>query len=218
MNLRLILLALIVISSCAPYAKGPVFTIEETNEIFHPYIEFMEIKPGMTVADVGAGSGIFTIVMATQFDSCKVLIQDIDQETLQQNNVDKMISHYSGKLGYDLGARNQFEIIYGTPTKSNLPDQSVDVIYTNATIHVFDAPNEMLQNLRKTLKPTGKIFIRDAFKGDNGKGDFCSDSKCAKPLYTIDEFLEMMNENGYKLLKQSPEMDGYPVFGFGLMN
>ncbi|MEQ9437799.1 MAG: methyltransferase domain-containing protein [Cyclobacteriaceae bacterium] len=210
------LMAFLLLSACAPYAKGPVFTQENAEKTFQPFIEFMDIKPGMAVADVGAGSGALTVIMATQLDNCAVYIQDIDHQVLEQENVNKMIAYYSGQLGYELGQRNQFHLVYGTTTQSNLPDGSIDVIYSNATMHVFDAPDAMLQDLRKKLKPTGKIFIRDSFRGDHGEGEFCSSSKCARRLLSIEEFLAMMDKNGYRLIKQSPDMDGYSLFGFEL--
>lgn len=141
----------------------------------------MEVKKGMAVADVGAGSGALTVIMATQLDSCSVYIQDIDRDVLQQKNIDKMIAYYSKQLGY--ATRNQFHLVYGSITQSNLPDGSLDVIYSNATMHAFTEPDVMLQDLRKKLKPSGKIFIRDSFKGDHGESPYCSDSKCGRPLY-----------------------------------
>ena len=85
------------------------------------YEVITDIQPGMTVADVGAGSGALTVIMATQLDSCTVYIQDIDRSVLEQQNVDKMIGYYSKQVGYDLGQRNQFQLVYGTTKQSNLP-------------------------------------------------------------------------------------------------
>lgn len=199
---------------CAPYANGPVFKTEDAQKTFSPILEFMEAKPGMHIADVGAGSGALSVIMATQLDSCTVYIQDIDKKILEQENVSKMIKHYSKKLGYDLGTRNNFKIVHGELTQSLLPDSTFDLIYSNATVHAFDQPDLMLTDLRKKLKTTGRIFIRDSFYGDNGEGKFCSDEKCGKRLYTIPEFLTMMKKNGFALVKQSDNMSGYPVFGF----
>jgi ubiquinone/menaquinone biosynthesis C-methylase UbiE len=154
--------------------------------------------------------------MATQLDSCSVYIQDIDRDVLQQKNVDKMIAYYSKQLGYKLVVRNQFHLVYGSTTQSNLPDGSLDLIYANATMHAFTEPDVMLQDFRKKLKPTGKIFIRDSFKVDHNESQYCSDTKCGRPLYTISEFLAKMTKNGFQLVKQSPNISGYPVFGFAL--
>ncbi|MEQ1584864.1 MAG: methyltransferase domain-containing protein [Cyclobacteriaceae bacterium] len=213
MSQRLILLFLLAVG-CAPYANGPVFKIDDAKRTFGPILEFMQAQPGMQVADVGAGSGALTVIMATQLDSCTVYIQDIDKKILEQENVNKMIAYYSKKLGYDLGKRNTFHITHGSLGHSNLPDAVLDLIYSNATVHVFDQPDSMLSDLRKKLKFSGRIFIRDSFKGDQGEGEFCSDSKCGKRLYTIDEFLAIMDRNGFQLVKQSPNQSGYPVFGF----
>ncbi|MEK6780076.1 MAG: class I SAM-dependent methyltransferase [Bacteroidota bacterium] len=207
---------LLFLATCAPYANGPVFTTEGASKTFQPILDFMEAKPGMALADVGAGSGALTVIMATLLDGCTVYIQDIDREGLEQENVNKMIAYYSKRLGYDLGKRNTFHITYGELTHSNLPDGELDLIYSNATVHAFDQPDKMLTDLRKKLKPTGRIFIRDSFNGDQEEGPFCSDAKCGKRLYTIDEFLVMMKKNGFQLVKQSPNLSGYPVFGFEL--
>jgi ubiquinone/menaquinone biosynthesis C-methylase UbiE len=211
---RYILSLLLLLAACAPYANGPVFKVEDAKSTFWPILEFMEAKPGMTVADVGAGSGALTVIMATQLDSCTVYIQDIDRKILEQENVNKMIAYYSKQLGYDLGKRNTFHVTYGDITQTNLPDGAFDLIYSNATVHVLDQPDEMLADLKRKLKPTGRIFIRDSFHGDQGEGEFCSDKKCGKRLLTIDEFLTMMDRNGFQLVKQSPNMSGYPLFGF----
>jgi ubiquinone/menaquinone biosynthesis C-methylase UbiE len=211
---RYFLILLLFLVACAPYAHGPVFTTESAEKTFQPILDFMEVKPGMTVADVGAGSGALTVIMATQLDSCAVYIQDIDKKILEQENVNKMITYYSRQLGYDLGKRNTFHVTYGDITQTNLPDSAFDLIYSNATVHVLDKPDTMLADLKKKLKPTGRIFIRDSFHGDQGEGEFCSDKKCGKRLLTIDEFLAMMDRNGFHLVKQSPNMSGYPLFGF----
>jgi ubiquinone/menaquinone biosynthesis C-methylase UbiE len=213
-NSKNLVVSFVLFAACAPYSKGPVFTKDNAKKTFQPIIEFLEVKPGMAVADVGAGSGALTVIMATQLDSCSVYIQDIDRGVLQQKNVDKMIAYYSKQLGYP--TRNQFHLVYGSTTQSNLPDGSLDVIYSNATMHAFTEPDVMLQDLRKKLKPTGKIFIRDSFRGDHNESQYCSDSKCGRPLYTISEFLAKMTKNGFYVVKKSSDMSGYPVIGFAL--
>jgi ubiquinone/menaquinone biosynthesis C-methylase UbiE len=164
--------------------------------------------------DVGAGNGAFPVMMSTLMDNVSVYVQDIDTKALTQENLDKIISHYSKKSKKDLKNKNRYHLVIGDLQHTNLPDNKIDLIYTNATIHVFDAPDEMLKDISTKLAPGGRIFIRDSFKNDNGEGEFCSDKTCAKRLLTISEFLAMMEKNGFKLIKQSPNLSGYPVFGF----
>jgi len=130
--------------------------------------------------------------------------------------VNKIIAYYSEKSNQNLLKKNQFSIVHGDINHSNLPNDALDLIYTNATLHVFDSPDSMFTDLRKKLKPTGTIFIRDDFKNQSGKGEFCGDRSCGKPLRSEDEFLVMMKRDGFKLLKHTPNLSGSPVYGFTL--
>ncbi len=199
-----------------PYAHGPVMSEKGIKKSFESILQFMDVKPGVVFADVGASSGALTVMMTTLMDSATVYIQDIDQTKLQENNLDKIIDLYYKQSNQDLRKKNKFHIIIGDRNHSNLPNGTFDLIYSNATVHAFDLPDTMLTDLSKKLKPNGELFIRDCFKNDHGAGNFCSDRSCAKPLRTIDEFLVLMNRNGFKLAKQSPDMSGYPLFGFAL--
>jgi len=209
---------IVLLQACSPkvspYAHGPVMSEKDIRKSFESILQFMDVKPGAVFADVGASSGALTVMMTTLMDSATVYIQDIDQTSLQEDNLNKIIDFYSKQSHQDLRKKNKFHIIIGDRNHSNLPDGTFDLIYSNATIHVFDLPDTMLTDLSKKLKPDGKLFIRDCFKNDHGAGNFCSDRSCAKPLRTIDEFLALMKRNRFKLIKQSPDMSGYPLFGF----
>jgi SAM-dependent methyltransferase len=207
-------LLIYVLTACAPYAKGPVFTEKNAINTFGPLTEFMGITKGMTIADVGAGSGALTVIMSTQLDSCTVYIQDIDRDILQEENVTRIIPYYDKE--FVRKPENTFHVLYGTPTASNLPDGIFDVIYMNGVVHVLDSPNIIIQDLKGKLKTGGRIYIRDGFKNFNGEGEYCSSSKCGSRLLSVDEFKELMNQNGYLLISHIPDMDGYPIFGFSL--
>lgn len=59
------LLLILFITGCsqkvAPYKNGPVMSEKNIKNTFQPILEFMDYKPGMTFADVGAGSGALTV-------------------------------------------------------------------------------------------------------------------------------------------------------------
>ena len=202
-------------AACRP--NFPHSSEKEINNSFQPILKFMDYKPGMTFADVGAAAGVSTVMMATLMDKSTIYIQDIDTSKLKLRNVEKIIDFYSKQSKFDLRSRNKFQITIGNKEHSNLPEKTFDLIHSNATIHAFDSPDSMLMDLRNKLKPTGRIFIRDCFKNDHSAGAYCSDKKCAKPLMTIDEFISLMKKNGFALVKRSPAIKGYPVFGFELV-
>lgn len=86
---------LIALSACAPkstpYENGPVMSERKIKKTFEPILKFMQYRPGMVFADVGAGSGAFTVMMAALMDSSTVYIQDIDTTILRAENVHRII-------------------------------------------------------------------------------------------------------------------------------
>jgi SAM-dependent methyltransferase len=200
----------------APYENGPVMSQRNIKKTFQPILQFMDYKPGMSFADVGAGSGALTVMMASLMDNSVVYIQDIDTTVLKENNLGRIIDFYSRQNQQDLRAKNQFRLIVGGVHHSNLPNAAFDLIYSNGTIHNFNSLDSMAIDLGKKLKPNGVVFFRDSFKNDHGEESYCSDPKCARPLLTIDALLTIMKRNGFKIVKQAPNMSGYPIFGFSL--
>ena len=104
-------LALVTMSeSCSPYQYGPYNKEKEIHEVFPPILEFMDYKPGMTFADVGASSGAITVMMATLMDSSSIYIQDIDTSRLKASNVEKISNYYSKRSKIDLRRGNNFKL------------------------------------------------------------------------------------------------------------
>ncbi|MBA4054253.1 MAG: hypothetical protein C0490_06040 [Marivirga sp.] len=221
---RLIFLSLIIsiFYGCSPkltpYENGPVMSQKNITKTFQPILQFMNYKSGMSFADVGAGSGALTVMMATLMDNSIVYIQDIDTTVLEENNLDKIIDFYSKQSSKDLRSENKFQMVMGEIYHSNLPDSTFDLIYSNGTVHNFNSLDSIAIDLGRKLKPNGILFLRDSFKNDHGEGDFCSDPKCGRPLLTIDECLTIMKRNGFKMVRHVPDMSGYPVFGFSLLS
>lgn len=203
--MKRLFLALMIVYGCAP---SPVMKQKDAAETFQPILDFMEYKPGMTVADVGAGSGAITIAMARVMQGSEIYVQDIDTSVLTSEKLKKLTDKYP--------TQNNFHVVIGTAEKTNLPDATFDLIYSNATTHNFTAFDSMMKDIGTKLKPGGAVYFRDSFKGDHGEGEFCSDPKCGRRLLTIDDFLAAMERNGFKLIKRTPDMSGYPVFGFSV--
>lgn len=119
----------------------------------------MDVRPGTTVADVGAGDGFFTSRLARAVGpEGRVFAVDIDDGAL-------------GRLRKRLeaeGLRNVY-IIKGTPTDPRLPDRGLDAALIVNAYHEMPQHQLMLLALRQALKPAGRLVmvepISDASRG-----------------------------------------------------
>jgi len=140
--------------------KG-VLTPENANEArlnrLQPPEQVMDaigIKPGMTVAEIGAGRGRYVVQLAVRVGEIgKVYAEDIDAQALK--HLEKRCKRW--------GLKN-VETILGEVTQPKLPDNTVDVIFIISTYHHFEDPVELLRNARLSLKPEGILAIGEWLK------------------------------------------------------
>jgi predicted methyltransferase len=118
---------------------------DKRNEI----VAASAVKPGMTVADIGAGTGLFTRMFAREVGAGgKVYAVDITQTF-----IDSLLKKLRGE-----GVAN-VEGFVNTPRDVPLPTASVDVAFASDTYHHFEYPQEMLAAIRAALKPGGTLVI-----------------------------------------------------------
>jgi precorrin-6B methylase 2 len=116
----------------------------------------LEIKPGSTVADIGAGVGYHTWRMADIVGpSGKVIAEDIQEGmiALLRRNISER------KL-------NNVEIVLGTPRDPKLPSNSIDLVLMVDVYHEFSDPVTMMTRIRDSLKPGGRIVLVEFRKED----------------------------------------------------
>ena len=110
------------------------------------------IAPGMSVADVGAGEGYYTIRLASAVGaSGRVLAEDIDPaivDALAQRVLRERLDNVSVKLG--------------SPTDPMLPDGSFDRVLLVHMYHEVTEPYAFLWHLREGVKPGGRVIVVDA--------------------------------------------------------
>jgi len=152
-------------------------------------IEALKLKPGMTVADIGAGSGYFTRrFIEAVTESGKVYAVDVEPEmiTYTKDSVEHMHVPYTA------------EFILAQPDNPKLPPQSVDLIFLCNTYHHLEDRPTYFANLKSALKPGGRVAIID-FYHDARSGDVGFPRKHLVPQQTvIDEFTKA----GYRLLRE----------------
>ncbi|MCA0904668.1 class I SAM-dependent methyltransferase [Qipengyuania aquimaris] len=152
-------------------------------------MDLAEIEPGMTVADIGAGNGYYTVRLAPRVgDSGRVLAQDIDPEAIQ-------------RLGRRVERQrlDNVSIRLGEPSDPRLPDNSFDRIFMVHMYHEIQQPYEFLWNMWPALRDGGQVIVVDV--------DRPTDQHGIDPLLLSCEFRRV----GYELVafKDAPELSGY---------
>lgn len=133
----------------------------ESREVFSKRSEIVatcKIAKGATLADVGAGTGIFT----RQFSDAvgkdgHVFAVDIAQKFL--DHIDKTNRETD---------RKNVQTILCTADETKLVSGTVDVAFICDTYHHFEFPLKTMTSLHAALKPSGRVFVID-FKRVEGE-------------------------------------------------
>lgn len=118
------------------------------------------IKPGMTVADIGAGEGYYTVRLAERVGAKgRVVAQDI-VPAVRDALADRVIRYQLDNVSVKLGG----------PADPMLPENSFDRIFMVHMYHEIAQPYEFLWRLRPSLKPGGRVIVVDADRPTQNHG------------------------------------------------
>lgn len=120
------------------------------------------LRPGDAVADIGAGTGLFTQLFAEQVGpKGTVYAVDIGPEFV------KYIADQAKKLGHEQVVKT----VLNTQDSAELQPDSIDVAFICDTYHHFEHPEKMLASIHRALRPGGRLVIID-FDLRKDSGDF----------------------------------------------
>jgi ubiquinone/menaquinone biosynthesis C-methylase UbiE len=149
-----------------PDLKGFIKKFEsDDREIFAKRKEIvaaLELKPGMAVADVGAGTGLFTRLFADQVGpNGKVYAVDIAPGFLDH-------------IAADAAKRGQKQVVtvVGTQDSTNLPRASVDLVFLCDVYHHLETPERNLSSIRRALRERGRLVVIDFDRVEGKSTDF----------------------------------------------
>lgn len=112
-------------------------------------IDALQIKPGQTVADLGAGSGYYSFRIAPLVgETGKVLAIDVEPRML------RIIGERAKRAGVD-----NVTTVLGTPSDPNLEPNSVDLLFMVDVYHELEFPLEVMTKVREALKPGGRVAL-----------------------------------------------------------
>lgn len=128
----------------------------ETEENVEGALNAIGLKPGMTVAEVGAGTGYVSLRMAKRVGPTgKVYANDLQPEMLE------LLRNNAAKAGIA-----NVETVLGGATDPKLPVGQIDLIILVDVYHEFSQPQKMLQGIRAALKPDGRLVQLEYRKED----------------------------------------------------
>jgi ubiquinone/menaquinone biosynthesis C-methylase UbiE len=123
----------------------------EVYEMRHAIVAATGVRPGMSVADIGAGTGLFTRLFAPAVTpEGKVYAVDISKTF-----IDNIL-----RTCREQGLSN-VEGIVNSPRDVGLPADSIDLAFITATYHHFEYPVSTLASIHRALRTGGKLVIID---------------------------------------------------------
>ena len=155
------------------WLERPERELEENSSLL---IKNLNLKPGMNVADIGAGSGYYSSLISKQIGKGKVYAVDVEPE---------MIAFLDARIKKE--KLHNVVTVLGTETSVSLPESSIDLMFLVDVYHEFSFPYEMGLSMHKSLKPDGKLVLVE-FRAED-------------PMVPIKEIHKMSEKQSVKELK-----------------
>ena len=121
----------------------------EAEEQPEKALDALNLKPGMVVADIGAGVGYMSLRMARRVGpSGKVYANDLQPPMLD------LLRQNAAKAGI-----GNIVTVAGDIADPKLPANTMDLVLLVDVYHEFSQPQQMLRKIRETLKADGRLVL-----------------------------------------------------------
>jgi len=112
------------------------------------------IKPGQRVLDLGSGPGVISCALAREVAPGSVLGIDVNE---------RMIGVATNTKQEEQVANVEFR--HGSAYELDLPDASIDLVYSRFVFQHLDRPERALAEIKRVLSPGGRVCIGDVDDG-----------------------------------------------------
>ena len=155
-------------------------------------LDAMGLEPGMVVADIGAGSGLISRLIARRVSP---------GGTVYAVDVAKNLVDHIEKTAREEEIPN-LKAVLGKPRSPSLPPSSMDVICIIDAYHHFEYPAAMLAEIRKALRPDGMLVLIDFKRIEGVSREFILEMVRAGEGTFTDEF----RNAGFELVERRDDM------------
>jgi len=175
--LPVILTALVAVAgACARRAPGPNdpyrdprVSADDWNRLFEgeqrqifaeraQIMHLANIQRDTRVADVGAGTGLFSMMLSDAVGGAGIVYAE---------DVMEKFSAFVAARAAREGRANVVSVV-GTETGIGLPPASIDLAFLVDVYHHFEHPKEMLASIQRALRPNGQLFLVD-YRREEGR-------------------------------------------------
>jgi SAM-dependent methyltransferase len=154
-------------------------------------LDAMHLKPGMNVADIGAGSGLFARLIAQRVAPGTVYAVDISRS---------MIDHIA-KIAEQEKITN-LKAVLGNPHSPRLEPNTLDLVCIIDSYHHFEFPQDMLREIGGSLRPDGSLVLIDFKRIEGVSKDYVLKMVRAGEGTFTDEF----QNAGFDLIERRDDM------------
>ena len=192
---RILPAAVLALFVSAGYAPGQTQTVAvepwevavNQRQPIQKVIETIGVKPGMTIGEVGAGTGRVTVWLAVAVGSAgKIYANDIDASALD---------HLQKRCQRE-GLTNVTTVL-GTVEDPRLPRGALDIAFMTNTYHHLEKPVELVRNLLPALRKNGILAIVERDKDRTPHRDEATSQK---------DFIAQMDQAGFEVIKVDTSM------------
>lgn len=127
------------------WLERPERQFEENSSLL---LKNLNLKPGMQIADIGAGSGYYSSLIAKRIGNGKVYAVDVEPQ---------MILFLNERIKEE--KLSNVTTVLGSETSVALPSSSIDMMLLVDVYHEFSFPYEMGLSMYNALKPNGRLVL-----------------------------------------------------------
>ena len=158
----------------------------------HAIVATSKVRPGMAVADIGAGTGLFTRLFAAAVKAGGT-VYAVD---ISSTFIDNIL-----RTCREQGLMNVTGIV-NTPVDSGLPADAIDLAFITDTYHHFEYPRQTLASIHQALRSDGRVIIIDFRRDPRISSNWVMGHVRGNKAQVIQE----LHEAGFRLVDDKPLM------------
>ncbi len=173
--------------------KAPTISKKKLFEKVSEDLEFIQILPSDTIADIGSYDGQYPCIYSIFTDSVAFYLNDIMPDGFKTlDSLQKICSNFKGKP-----ISNSFNVVIGNESSTDLPSKLFNKVIMRDALHHFSLMDQMLIDIKRILKHKGKLFLFEQLKLPN----IVNENLCIGVM-NKEVLLDLLTRNGFIKIRE----------------